>query len=325
MSNLRGSYLKTQIFLISIALLIITGCTPTQDAVDLYVDAVRLVEAEDNEKAIKKLETSLELYERFSLAHSMLGDIYYDMKDYNKSARYYEKATRLNPWSFRDYFSLGEVYYVMKEPQKAANAYVNACEIKPDHLQAHINAAKSYYEIKDIDSAMQYIEQAENIYPGASEVQKILGDIFEFQKNHEQAIRAYKRALEIDSNNPDIMLALAVAYLRDNRTNSAKELLISVMQAQPENNAALQYLGYCHLQLKEIDESIQSYSRAIAIDSRDWQAYRGLGVAYMLIAINDQDDVAKAKALNQWRRSLEIEPDQPRRERLHKLIEKYTE
>lgn len=325
MSNLRGSCLKIQIFLISIALLIITGCTPTQDAVDLYVDAVRLVEAEDNEKAIKKLETSLELYERFSLAHSMLGDIYYDMRDYNKSARYYEKATRLNPWSFRDYFSLGEVYYVMKEPQKAANAYVNACEIKPDHLQAHINAAKSYYEIKDIDSAMQYIEQAENIYPGVSEVQKILGDIFEFQKNHEQAIRAYKRALEIDSNNPDIMLALAVAYLRDNRTNSAKELLISVMQAQPENNAALQYLGYCYLQLKEIDESIQSYSRAIAIDSRDWQAYRGLGVAYMLIAINDQDDVAKAKALNQWRRSLEIEPDQPRRERLHKLIEKYTE
>ena len=322
MSNLRGSCLKIQIFLICIAL---TGCVPTQDAVDLYVDAVRLAEADQKEKAIEKLETSLELHGRFSLAHSMLGEIYYDMKDYNKSVMSYEKATKLNPWSFRDYFSLGEVYYVIKEHQKAASAYVNACEIKPDHFQAHINAAKSYYETKDFDSARQYAERAENIYPGASEVQKVLGDIFEFQKDHEQAIRSYKRALETDSNNPDIMLALAVAYLRDSRASSAKELLIFVTQIQPENNTALQYLGYCYLQLKEIDKSIQSYSRAIDIDNKDWQAYRGLGVAYMLRAINDEDDDMKAKALRQWRVSLEIKPDQPRRERLYKLIEKYTQ
>jgi len=325
MSNFRGSYLKIQIFLISITPLIITGCTPTQEAVELYVEAVRLAEADEKVKAIEKLETSLELYEHFSLAHSMLGEIYYDMKDYRRSVRYYKKATDLNPWSFRDYFNLGGVYYVMKEHRKAANAYVNACEIKPEHFQAHINAAKSYYEIKNFNSAMQYAERAESIYPGASEVQKILGDIFEFQKDHEQAIRAYKRSLEIDSDNPDTMLALAVAYLRDNRTNSAKELLISVTQIQPENNAAFQYLGYCYLQLKEIDKSIQNYSRAIAIDKRDWQAYRGLGVAYMLIAINDEDDVMEAKALHQWRRSLEIKPDQPRRERLYRLIEKYTQ
>ena len=324
MSNFSGSCLKIQI-LLSLVVLFLAGCNQRQQAVELYVDAAKLAELDKKEEAIEKLNTSLDLHERFSLAHSLLGEIYQDMKDYERSSESYEKATELNPWSFKDYFNLGKVYHVMKQFKDAVRAYINACEIKPDHLQAHVNTAECYVEIKDFNSALKYVEKAEKIDPEASEVKKLLGDIYESQKDHAQAIRSYKRALEIDSNNPDIMVALAVAYLRDGRTNSAKELLISVTQSQPDNNAAFQYLGYCYLQLKDIGMSIKSYSRAIAIDNEDWQAYRGLGVAYMLRAISDKDDFLKAKAVRQWRHSLEIKPDQPRGERLHKLIEKHTQ
>jgi tetratricopeptide (TPR) repeat protein len=89
-------------------------------------------------------------------------------------------------------------------------------------------------------------------------------------------------------------------------------------------NTAYQYLGYCYLQLDEVEKSTESYKKAIQIDDTDWQAYRGLGVAYMLNGLSTRDQQLMEIAVEQWRTSLAINPDQPRGDRLKRLIVKYT-
>ena len=354
MSNGSNVALYTCICLTSLILLFSAGCAQEQQAVELYVDAIAFRELDENEKAVEKLNSAVQLNKRFSLAYSLLGEIYQEIRDYEKSTAYYEKATELNPWSFKDYFNLGRIYQVMKKFTQAVKAYAKACELKPDHLNAHINAAKSYYELKDYNSALIYGERAEQIDPDVSEVQKVLGDIYESQKDHDHAIASYKRALETDSNNPEIMTSLAVAYLRTNRNSSAKELLTSVIQIQPDNNTAYQYLGFCYLGFyyqageaykreqeqdnsnpaiiaslveernETLGKSIESYKKAIEINDKDWQAHKGLGVAYAIKGTNNKDKTLRAKAIQQWRLSLDIKPDQPNRERLLKLVRTYS-
>jgi tetratricopeptide (TPR) repeat protein len=73
-----------------------------------------------------------------------------------------------------------------------------------------------------------------------------------------------------------------------------------------------------------VDKAIESYSRAIEINDKDWQAFRGLGVAYMVRALNSKNEMLKAKAVHQWHLSLDINPNQPRRERLLELIQHYS-
>lgn len=311
---------------IVVMLLSLGGCAPPDREIDLYVDAVMLRQQGENQKAVEKLNAAVQVNERFSLAHSLLGEIYRQMNDYQKSAASYEEATKLNPWSFQDFFGLGRVYQVMKQFAKAVRAYVRACELKPNHLEAHVGAAKCYYEIKDYNNALVYSRRAEEIGSDVSEIQKLLGDIYQSQKDYSQAISSYKRALEVDSNNPEIMTSLAVAYLRNstNYNEPAKELLTSVVQIQPDNGSAHQYLGYCYLLLRDIDKSVASYSRAVEINDEDWEAHRGLGVAYAMKAADGQDPTLKTKAVEHWRRALEIKPDQPRRQKLLRLIEKYS-
>jgi len=175
---------------------------------------------------------------------------------------------------------------------------------------------------------LMYSERAEQINPDIRQIQNLLGDIYQEQKNYDLAIRSYKRCLEIDSDDPQIMTSLAVAYLRTGRNMPARELLTSVVQIQPDNNTAYQYLGYCYLRLENVDKATESYNRAIEINHKDWQAYRGLGVAYMWRALHTEDQSLKVelkgKAIHQWRLSLDINPNQPRRERLLELIEKYS-
>ena len=128
----------------------------------------------------------------------------------------------------------------------------------------------------------------------------------------------------INSSDPEIMISQAVAALKSGRYSSAKQLLTTVTQLQPGNSTAYQYLGYCHLRLDEADKAIESYNKAIEINAKDWQAHRGLGVAYMLKALDTQDEALKAKALQQWHLSLDINPEQPKYEELLKLIRTYS-
>ncbi|MFH1370842.1 MAG: tetratricopeptide repeat protein [Planctomycetota bacterium] len=316
--------LRLYITIICLTLLFTAGCASRQQAVELYVDAITLKEHKENEKAVQKLNRAVEIDKNFSLAHSLLGEIYEQMKDYPQAVASYETATQLNPWSFKDYFSLGRVYQTMKEFTLAVNAYRRAAQLKPDHLEANLNSAKCLYKINDYNEALVYGKKAEQINPDISELHQLLGQIYDSQKDYEQAVRSYKRALEINANDPAVMMSLAIACLRTNRNEPAKELLTNVTQLQPDNSSAWQYLGYCFLRLNEVDRAIVNYRKAIEINNQDWEAVRGLGVSYMLVAIKDDDPDLKKQAVELWRQSLSIKPDQPRRDRLVELIEKYS-
>lgn len=342
---------------VATALLFYVGCAPVDGesrSIELYVDAVVLAEQDKNHEAIKKLNTSVELNNRFSLGYSLLGEIYQKIQSYEQSAASYEKAAELNPWSFKDFFNLGRVYQIMEKFANAVRAYARACELKPDHYEAHINAAQSYYELKQYNEALAYGQRAEQIKPEAVEIQKLLGDIYKSHKDHNEAISSYKRALEIDSDDTEVMTSLAVVYLRSGRSNNAKELLNSVIGIEPYNNTAYRHLGYCELlnyfqasekyedekkvndgsaevlaSLKEqmdelVNKSAENYTRAIEIDDQDWEAQKGLGVVYAIIGTNNNDDDAKQQAVEQWRLSLSIKPNQSNRARLIKWIEMYS-
>lgn len=290
-------------------------------AVGFYVDAMMLNDLSNREDAIRKLNRAIELDPHFALAHSLKGDILQDMEQYEDSADAYEQATIMDPWSFKDFFNLGKVTQVIKQFARAVKAYVAACNLEPEHYGAHIGAAQCYYELKEYDNSMDYANKAKELDPDQADPEQLLGDLFEAQKNHPEAINAYRRALELKGNDPAIMVALARAYLRSGRYSSAKELLTDVVITDDENGMAHQYLGFAELKLKDTQAAIKSYQRAVEIDDNDWMAHKGLGVAFMLMSIKDNDDKLQAMATEQWDISLQIKPDQPK---LKKLLERYN-
>jgi protein O-GlcNAc transferase len=296
-----------------------TGCSNNQKAVNLYVDAVMLNDMAETDQAVEKLNAATAANPQFSIAYSLLGQIYQQIQDYPKSAQAYEKATAINKWSYRDYLNLGKVYQAMKKFTAAVKAYVRATQIKPDAAPAHLGAAESYYELKDYKNALKYGRRAQQLSPNETQVLQVLGDIYGAQKDYDQAIAAYKRALELNSNQPKVMASLAQAYLRSGQFEAASELLNSVVAAEP-TSSSYQSLGYAALKLKKFDDAIASYRRAAELEPNDAAAYKGLGVALMLAANKNNDAKLKTEAIQQWQKSLDIQPDQPK---LRELLRKY--
>lgn len=124
---------------------------------------------------------------------------------------------------------------------------------------------------------------------------------------------------------PQNSLQPAYGYLKMGRFQPAKVMLESLITRDPGNGRAHQYLGYCNLELGNVESAIANYTRAVDLNDGDWEAHRGLGVAYMVKARSDEDSVLAGKAVEQWRISLNIKPDQAKGPALARIIEMYSE
>ncbi len=315
----KNAILFSQSFVL-LALSLCLGCAPRQAPMDMYLDAVMLGELGQNELAVKKLTAVIAADPDFSLAYSELGKAYQKLGDHKKALAVFREAARLDPWSPENQIQLATACSQFGNYAEAAAAYARAVELDPKNLDAMLGAAECYLKAGQHLKSLVYCEEAEQAGERIGEVLRLLARVYEGQKDYEQAIRVYRRLLSLESDDRDVMLALAVAHMKAGQYEKARGVLISVTQMQPEHAIAFRHLGYCFVRLGDVDQSIQMYQKSIDLDPDDWEACRGLGVACMIKARRTGDARLQAEAVSFWRRSLTIAPDQPKHEILEQLI-----
>jgi type IV pilus assembly protein PilQ len=167
---------------------------------------------------------------------------------------------------------------------------------------------------------------------GENGIPKRFGVVYQRQQDYRRVTESSDKVSRNAENTPGIagmdpalILKVAYAHLKMGRFQLAKEMLESLIEREPENGRAHQYLGYCNLKLGDVNGAIDNYVTAVDLNDADWEAHRGLGVAYMVKARSDGDSVLAGKAVEQWRTSLNIKPDQAKGWALAKMIETYSQ
>ena len=268
----------------------IGGCSGPPQAVDIYLDAVMLRELGKNELAIERLKQVVEADSGFVLAYSELGRAYRDMGELDPAVAAFEKATALDAWSFADHMDLAEIYQQQGRFAEAAPVYGRAAELDPESCAAQAGAAECYLKAGQTVRALVHAELARQMDERPREVALLLAGIYEAQGDYEQAI----------------------------------EVLVSALQRRPEDATALRHRAYCLLKLGDTDGAIEGYEKAIGLDAGDWQAHRGLGVAYVVKARQTGDGRFESMGLDHWQQALALAPDQPRGDVLQRLIEEHA-
>lgn len=303
---------------------LLPGCPDRKPAVDLYVDAVALRELGQDKLAVEKLNAAVAADPGLTLAYVELGKAHRTLENHEKALAAFRQAAKLDPWSLENHLELARTSEKLEKYPQAAAAYARAAELDPDNLEALMGAAGCYLKAGQLVRAQTYGERAEQMGEKPREVLPLLARIHEGQEDYEQAIQVYGQLLALDGNDPNVLLPLGVAYMKAEQYDRAGQVLVSVTQMRPEDSAAFRHLGYCSVKLGDTDRAIQMYQRAIDLNNRDWEAHRGLGVAYMLKARQTGDARWKVTAVRHWRQSLAIEPDQPKRQTLEKLIREHS-
>ncbi len=323
---LKGGY-KAIVVRLGAALVIsflVPGCSVRPLAVDVYRDALRLREQGQNDLAVEKLKEVIEADSGFALAYSELGRAHLGTGDFERAEAVLRKATVLDPWSFPDHVDLARVCQRQGKWAEAAGAYGRAAELAPENLAVQLEIARCYLKAGDLAGALASIELAMQTDGGAPEGFRLLGQVHEAQGDYEQAMAVYRQWSELTPDVPDGMLAMAMVRTRNGAYNEARKILMSVLQKWPREATASRHLAYCLLKLGDTDGAVEMYENAIALEANNWEAHRGLGVAYMVKSRQTADNRLQSLALRHWRQALVIYPDQPRREVLQRLIKEHS-
>jgi tetratricopeptide (TPR) repeat protein len=150
------------------------------------------------ETRIDMLEAMTDNYPEDANLYFEIGNMYYDQLMPSDAVRNYEKALELDPKMNAARVNLAMLFAESAEADSARVLLEEALRIDPEDAKAYNNLGMIYYTEMDVDMAVKYFSKAISIAPESIEAHYNLGLAFAESGLLLEAIREWRRVLELD-------------------------------------------------------------------------------------------------------------------------------
>jgi len=218
-----------------------------RELVEGYSQAGRL------DELISTFQEELKKKPKDANACKILGEVYKRQGDRSKAMEMYEKAAILAPADHEVQRNLGEMYSSQGMYQKSIAAYKKAIQLQPGYTSLYPRLAEVYARVDKTEEALKLADELkkhmlDRMYGGnQAYTQATLGDIYAAAKSYDEAIEAYKKAMELEPRNQRYFgEKLLRCYEQAGKTEEAEKLReeiqvpsrVSVSPRQPARKKA---------------------------------------------------------------------------------------
>jgi tetratricopeptide (TPR) repeat protein len=271
----------------------------------------RLLDQGLEKQALAEFERAIENNPLLVGAQMAAGDIYMKQGDYDMAVLRYGEAARLAPQSYDANFKWGSALQALGQLVDAVRAYLVALAIKPNDPAANMNVGVAYLQLGQPENALPYADKAVKLDPKSAQAHTNLGSVFSALGRHEDAVAEYLQANELMPPSTKLLLNLADSLQKAEQFEQAANTIDQLIKIEP-SAAAYERLGTIDFRLRKYDEALAAFKKSIELDANYYPALNGAGICLLNRFLMDKDDAARPEALGYLRRSLSIEPNQPR-------------
>lgn len=265
------------------------------------------------DEALTEYERAIAENPSLTTAYLGAGDIYRRQGDYSKAETRYGKAASLEPANFDAQYLHGLSLQLLSRISDSVRAYLRALTIRPDDFNANLNLGTAYVQLGEPSEAIPYARKAVELNPKDAPARINLAAAYRDLGQHESAIVELQQAAELTDLSEPLLLNLADSLGKVGRYEEMVNTLDQLVKTAP-TAVACERSGFALFRLRRYSESIAAFRRAIELDPNHYPALNGIGVCL----INEwhfsgqTNNAAREEALDSWRRSLQIERNQPR-------------
>ncbi|MFW2587925.1 tetratricopeptide repeat protein [Sagittula sp. SSi028] len=157
----------------------------------------------------------------------------------------------------------------------------------PSYHAAVLGEAEALREQGDVAAAIDVIEDLADLQPDLTVAHTSLGDLYRQEERYAEAVDAYTRALDLMGEDTPrqwfLYYARAISFERQDQWEAAESDFRRALELNPEQPQVLNYLGYSLVeQQRKLDEALDMIERAVAarpnsgyiVDSLGWVLYR---------------------------------------------------
>lgn len=251
----------------------------------------------------------LDLHPHEADIHTLYRDYLVAIQDYKGAAEQASYALDIEPSDEKQWIALTTLYLQTEEMEKAYEASQRGLYFFPDNTLLHFFGGTVLSQQKKYPEAMKELEQAlktadEGDYETRSNIYTTIGDVFYNTHQTDSAFVNYSVAIEL---NPENMTALnnCAYYMacEDMDLDKALTMIEKVVDVRPDESTSLDTYAWVLFKRKEYDKAKDAIEKAIENDDNpSAELYEHAGDIYFM-------NREPAKALEMWKKALEIEPD----------------
>ncbi|QKM64326.1 hypothetical protein DCO17_03190 [Polynucleobacter tropicus] len=232
----------------------------------------------DFENAAKLYKKALHTSKNNFDALNLYGTLLLQQKDYSAALELLSNAIKLNSKNPICFNNQGICLKNLNRLDEALNSYNQAITLKPDYDEAIFNRSNLYSALKKYDEALEGYDQALKLKPQYIDAvinkANTLGEL----RRYDEAIQVYELALSYQPDHENALLGIAQAQ-RATRDFGKSFFNIDRALQFRLSPAGFSSQGDLYRSKHQFELALESYSRAIDIDSECAGAWFGKGLA----------------------------------------------
>ena len=213
------------------------------------------------------------------LSWSNLGLAYDALEDYEKAAKSYEQAIKVDPTYFDANFNLAVAFNKLKSYDDAAKMFGRAMELKPDFADSWYGRGQVYMTKGDFPKAIADLEKfalMDSKEP-KDKIQSSLGMAYAGAGQNERALAAYDLALKIKAD-PEYHFRKGNTLAGMGKMQEAIACYDAALAISPEFADAVNNKGNAYASMGKFTEALAFFDKAIAMkpDAPNFKCNRGM-------------------------------------------------
>ncbi len=201
------------------------------------------------------------------------------------------------------YLNLAVLYGSQGNRDMAMEFLKKAYDANPDSSKVNYAIAYAYMENNDIESAESYLKRAISFQENPK-AYFLYGELMEHKDLYDEALKLYKRAVELEPENNLYRVRLGYIYKIKNMPEDAEKEWQKAIRLNPSNVDAYVNLGSLYYEKGLIKKAYSYYIKALEIKPDSVDALIGAG--------NAVDEMGNHPlAIEYYERALKIDPGNP--------------
>jgi Flp pilus assembly protein TadD/peroxiredoxin len=184
------------------------------------------------------LEQTVRLRPNYPEAWNNLGMVAAQQGQTDEAIRHFKQSLLLRPAYATALANLGNVYRRQGAFEDAEKLLVHALEITPDDPEVNYSLGMLYARQDHLEQAAQYLEKAVSLRPDYPDALNNLGVLFVRERRNSDAEERFKTCIRVAPNFDQAYLNLSRLYVILEEKQKAKEVLLALLQKQPQHKVA---------------------------------------------------------------------------------------
>ncbi|MEW7291480.1 tetratricopeptide repeat protein [Aquimarina sp. 2304DJ70-9] len=224
-------------------------------------------------------------------------------RQYEQSAKYYQKAIKNSPNLILSYIDIGYIYTYLGKYDKAEGYFIKVKDLEGDFFGTYWGLAYLYQETKQQSKAIENYLKCLELRPSQPEkIYYYLGNLHKETKNDTEAQKYYQLAFDLNPTNKIYFKELKILLENKGDKNNLLKLLKMGIAHSPDDPLLHNDLGLFYSKNNDFDKAIQCFSKSIELNPSEPIYYENSGLTYEKIP-----DVTNAEKM--YQKAAEIEKE----------------